>query len=241
MHFWVLFYFGFEVKSGLNALPVRVETGSEGRGQRTVLTMASPEWCEETSLPRDWQPSCPHGVKFKYKIKWHLCLRSVYVNKTLGEDDLEGEPVWSKHLIVSTNLSRSSCQTHLGTIRATLSPLIENGHSVLDSSPGDGVEGGRQSAPRIDKPGSSVCLKGCRFGCWKLGSHCSSTDSVRAHRMWAKWEGSSWLGKAELNPEPKGSIVAFIIQWCNDYTSLQGVLSRCFLFIDEELRLVFDR
>lgn len=44
--------------------------------------------CQETVAA-----SCPHGVKFKYKIKWHRCLRSVYVNKTLGEDDLEGEPV----------------------------------------------------------------------------------------------------------------------------------------------------
>lgn len=63
-----------------------------------------------------------------------------------------------------------------------------------------------------DRLGSSVCLKGCRYGCCKLGIHCFSTVSVRVQETWAKWGWSSWLGKAELNPEPKGSIVAFIIQ-----------------------------
>lgn len=34
---WVLFYFGSKIESGLNALPLGAELGSEGRAQRTVI------------------------------------------------------------------------------------------------------------------------------------------------------------------------------------------------------------
>lgn len=119
----------------------------------------------------------------------------------------------------------------------SFSPLIGNGYSVLDSSPGDGSREGERE--------------------WQTGKFCVS----QGLQIWLLQAGDPlfWHSFCQ-GPGNMGEVgVVFLVRqggaepwtrrehcgFCNPMMQwlyqLTGVLSRCFLLIDKELRLVFDR
>lgn len=191
--------------------------------------MTPPEGYKETSLPRDWLPAGPAEQTLNTKSSGI----SVYGNNTC-----RGKMTWRRASVIKIPncKHKSFCVRLLKSLwdynsHACLSPaprlLIENGHSILVTSTGCGGSEGISSEN------------------WQTGemwgSRAFSTDSVWAQQTRVNLGWSSRSASAELNPKLKGECCGFynpMMQWLHQLTR---VLSRCFLLIDKELRLVFDR